>query len=73
MLHVSDHSRIIQIVLLHCVVRAKSEKSSSRAIISETTRVFYRRNRFIGDVFRFDIPCPSLPESRCGLGIQSYG
>lgn len=62
MLNIGNHSRILQVILLHRMMGAKSEKRSGRSVARKPARVLYCRDRFIGDVLGANIPNPRFAE-----------
>lgn len=57
-------SRVADVVLLHSVIRAQSEKSCALSIIRQAPDPFNRGNRLAGDMFGPDIPHPCLTKFR---------
>lgn len=56
MLHISNHCRVVQVILLHGVLGAQGEKRCSWAVACDTTRVLYCGNRLVCDMLGSHIP-----------------
>lgn len=58
MLHIGNHGRNVQVILLYCEVRTKSKQRGCRSIVGNPAYILYSRNAFRSNMFCPDIPGP---------------
>lgn len=58
MLHIGNHGRDLQVILLYCMIWTESKQRSRWSIISNSTDTVYSRDAFRCNVLGSDIPGP---------------